>query len=149
VYTGVYGWAPNDPVNFLGTGVWGDSDDYGVFGTGSIGVYGYGLHGVWGESGNPAYAAVVAKGATTTSPALKVVGKVSFNRSGRKQIGAGKSSVVVSLPGVTTSSKIFAVLATNRSGRYVRAVVPGTNQFTIYLNASYTSASYIAWMVLD
>jgi hypothetical protein len=157
VYTGVYGWAPADAVNGLATGVWGDSDDFGVYGTGYFGVYGSGYNGVYGtgvvgvtgQAEGTVGPGVRAKGMTSSSLALQVIGKVSFNRSGRKQIGAGKSSVVVSLAGVTSQSKIFAVLASNRSGRYVRAVVSGTNQFTIYLNASYTSASYIAWFVLD
>ena len=38
--------------------------------------------------------------------------------------GAGGSSKSISLPGVTSGSHNVAVLATNRSGRWVRAVVP-------------------------
>ena len=158
-YTGVYGWAPApaDPESF-GTGLWGDSPDVGVFATSSAtGVYALGYYGVLGEgtvgvigqATGTVGPGVRALGMTTSSPALQVIGKVSFNRSGRKQIGAGATSVAVTLAGVTTSSKVFAVLATNRSGRYVRAVVPAAGKFTIYLNASYTSASYISWFVLD
>jgi hypothetical protein len=148
-YTGVYGWSAADPANGLATGVWGDSPDFGVYGTGYFGVYGSGVVGVTGQAETTSGPGVHALGATTSSPALKVTGKVSFNRSGRKLIAAGKTSVVVSLAGVTTSSKIFAVMSNNRTGRYVRAVVPGANQFTIYLNASYTSQSYLAWFVID
>jgi hypothetical protein len=148
-YTGVYGYSAEDLDNGLATGVWGDSPDFGVYGTGYFGMYGYGTVGVTGQAQSTSGPGVQALGATASSPALKVTGKVSFNRSGRKLIAAGKTSVVVSLAGVATSSKIFAVLSNNRSGRYVRAVVPGTNQFTIYLNTSYTSQSYIAWFVID
>jgi hypothetical protein len=147
--TGVYGWAPEGTGEVPGTGVWGDSADFGVYGTGYFGVYGYGAVGVTGQAATASSPAIRAVGATTSSPALQVSGKVSFNRSGRKLIGAGKTSVVVSLAGVTTGSKVFAVLATNRSGRYVRAVVPTTNAFTVYLNTSYTATSTIAWFVLD
>ena len=36
-YTGVFGSAPPDPVTEFATGVWGDSPDIGVFGSGSAG----------------------------------------------------------------------------------------------------------------
>lgn len=157
-YTGVYGWSPAGTEDLPGAGVWGDSPDIGVYASsdglgvyasGYYGVVGEGAVGVVGQATGTVGPGIRAYGATTSSPALQVFGKVSFNRSGRKQIGAGATSVVVTLAGATTSSKIFAVLATNRSGRYVRAVVPGSGKFTIYLNASYTSASYISWFVLD
>jgi hypothetical protein len=51
--------------------------------------------------------------------------------------------------GTTASSRIFAVVASNRPGRYVRAVVPTANAFTVYLNATATSDSVVAWFVLD
>ena len=53
------------------------------------------------------------------------------------------------MAGVTTSSKVFAVLHSNRSGRYVRAVVVATGRFRIYLNASVSSTTSVAWFVLD
>ena len=81
--------------------------------------------------------------------ALEVVGKARFGRSGRKSIAKGKSSVVVTLAGTTTTSKLFAVLASNRGGRWVRAVVATAGTFTIYLNSSVTSKSTISWFVLD
>ena len=128
-YTGAYGWSPAypDDTNF-GVGVWGDSADVGLFGRGSVGVYGFsdGGVGVIGETTNTTVPAIIAYGATASSPALEVNGKVKFNRAGRKTIGAGKSTLVVTMAGVTSSSKVLAVLNTNRSGRYVRAVVPAT-----------------------
>jgi hypothetical protein len=158
-FTGVYGWSVADPVDALGSGVWGDSPDTGVVGTGSIGVFGVGGIGVWGsgsgapgvigESDTSTVSGVLARGSSTTGLALSVIGKTKFSRSGRTTIGSGRSSLTVSLPGTTSSSKVFAVLHSNRSGRYVRAVVPTTNSFTVYLNAAVTSASFVAWFVLD
>jgi hypothetical protein len=149
-YTGVYGWSPAFPdTSGVGTGVWGDSEDFGVYGSGSVGVYGFGSVGVIGESASTSNPAIIAYGATTSSPALEVNGKVKFNRAGRKTIGAGKSSLVVTMAGVTTTSKVLAVLNSNRSGRYVRAVVPATGKFTIYLNSSVSSSTYVAYFVFD
>jgi hypothetical protein len=81
--------------------------------------------------------------------ALSVSGKAHFSRSGRKTISAGHSTVTVALAGTTTGSKVFAVLASNRASRYVRAVVPSSGSFKVYLNATVSSNSTIAWFVLD
>ncbi len=151
-YTGAYGWSAEFPDETgVGVGVWGDSPDWGVYGTGGVGVYGYGPNGVGviGESGNTSAPAIIAFGATASSPALEVQGKVKFNRAGRKTIGAGKSSLAVTMAGVTTTSKVLAVLNSNRSSRYVRAVVPSTGKFTIYLNSSVSSSTYVAYFVFD
>jgi hypothetical protein len=149
-YTGAYGWSPaSSSLESVGVGVWGDSPDWGVFGTGSVGIYGWGGVGVIGEGFDESGPGVLALGSTTTAPALEVVGKVKFSRSGRKSIAKGKSSVTVTLAGTTTTSKVFAVLASNRGGRYVRAVVAAAGKFTIYLNTSVTSKSTISWFVLD
>ena len=43
----------------------------------------------------------------------------------------GKSSVAVTVTGITTKHFAIATLAQNRSGRYVRAVVCATNKFAI------------------
>jgi hypothetical protein len=150
LFTGVYGWSPayaNDTG--VGVGVWGDSEEWGVYGSGTVGVYGFGSVGVVAESASTSNPAIVAFGATSSSPALEVNGKVKFNRAGRKTIGAGKSSLVVTMAGVTTTSKILAVLNSNRSGRYVRAVVAGSGKFTIYLNSSVSSSTYVAYFVFD
>ena len=81
-----------------------------------------------GESGNTSAPAIIAYGATASSPALEVNGKVKFNRAGRKTIGAGKSTLVVTMAGVTSPSKVLAVLNSNRSGRYVRRGRSGDRQ---------------------
>ena len=158
-FTGVYGFAQADATDGLGSGVWGDSLDTGVVGSGFTGVFGIGTIGVWGDgaggpgvladSASATVPAVLARGTTATGLGLQVVGKVKFSRSGRVTIGAGKSSITVNLTGTTSSSRVFAVLHSNRSGRYVRAVVPTTGKFTIYLNTTVTSSTYVAYFVLD
>lgn len=161
-FTGVYGWAPEAPFpadpQYEGSGVWGDSPDDGVVGTGGLsgvigigggaGVVGIGDDGVVAVGG-PGGAAVRAFADTATDVGLAVSGKVQFSRSGRATIAAGRSSIRVTLAGTTTSSRVFAVLHTNRSGRYVRAVVPTTGSFTIYLNTTVTASTWIAWFVIN
>ena len=160
--TGIYGFTPTpaDPTAF-GSGVWGDSGDAGVVGTGGLGVlglgnfgvegdgFGTGGTGVFGYAGGPGTIGVQAFAASTDRVALKVTGKAQFTRSGRATISAGASSKAITLAGVSTSSLVFAVLASNRSGRWVRAVVSAAGKFTIYLNTSVTSASYVFWWVLN
>jgi len=148
-YTGIYGYAPTAPAdNQVGVGVVGESEDWGVLGIGSVGVYGVGTYGVVGQSLSTA-AGVTALALSSTDRALEVVGKVKFSRSGRSNVSAGASSRLITLAGVTSSSKVFALLHSNRSGRYVRAVVPAAGKFRIYLNASVSSTTSVAWFVLD
>ena len=133
-----------------GYGVWGDSPDIGVYGSGGLGVLGYGGVGVEGDANSASGSVGVWAWAPTTSQvALKVTGKVSLSRSGRHAMASGTSSKAVSLTGVTTTSKVFAVLSTSESGRYVRAVVPAAGKFTIYLNTALTSSAVVSWFVLD
>jgi len=158
-FTGVYGFSQADAVGGIGAGVWGSSGDTGVVGSGYWGVYGVGVIGVWGDgaggpgiigdSASASVPGVLARGATSSGYGLQVVGKVKFNRSGRATILAGKSSIKVTLAAATSSTRVFAVLHSNRSGRYVRAVVPTTGSFTIYLNSTVTSSTYVAWFALD
>jgi hypothetical protein len=149
-YTGVYGWSPTfaDP-SFFATGVWGDSDDVGTYGSGdAIGVMGDGTFGVVGCA-DLGGVGVRALNFNATGVALRVDGKVLFSRSGRGLITAGRSSLRVNLPGTTSSSRVFAMVHSNRSGRWVRAVVPATGYFTIYLNTTVTSSTYVAWFVIN
>ena len=148
-WTGVYGWTPTNPdPDFFSTGVWGDSGDVGSYGSGSVGVMGDGAIGVIGRADSGGIG-VEAFNFDPTSVGLKVVGKVQFSRAGRSTLGAGRSALKVNLAGVTSASRVFAVLHSNRSGRYVRAVVPTTGSFTIYLNTTVTAATYIAWFVIN
>ena len=159
-YTGVYGWAPAAPAElpYLGSGVWGSSDDIGVVGDGYWGVQAFGYYGVWAEghvavrgaASDPGGYGLLGVGNPASQYGLRVDGKVRLtHRSGRATIGAGKSSVSVTVTGITSSAKVYAVLNSNRSGRYVRAVVAATSKITIYLNSTVSSSTYVAWLVLD
>jgi hypothetical protein len=150
-YTGVFGSSPIHPnPNNLAAGVWGDSPDIGVYGSGGYGVLGYGGVAVHGQANSVAGSiGVRAVAPSTSQKALVVTGKVSLSRSGRKTMGSGTSSTTISLSGVTTTSKVFAVLSTNEKGRWVRAVVPGTNSFVIRLNTALASSAVVSWFVLD
>ena len=122
--TGVYGYAdPSPDPSFVGSGVWGDSPDIGVVGTGTIGVYAAG------------------------DLALVADGRAAFARSGKTTVRSGNNKKAVNVGGVTSSSLVLAVLAQNRSGRYVRAVVPESGKFTIYLNRSVGSDTKVTWIV--
>jgi hypothetical protein len=149
-FTGVFGGSPaGDHITTVGAGVWGDSPDSGVYGSGSIGVEGFGGWGVAGFANDAVGSIGVYAQADLPSRALYVDGKAHFSRSGRSTIGAGRSSIKINLNGTSSGSRVFAVLHSNRAGRYVRAVVPTTGSFTIYLNTTVTSATYVAWFVLD
>ncbi len=153
---GVYGWAGESGVGVhgksdSGIGVQGWSNTgTGVAadgGTAGVGVRGWTPQGVGVIGSTNAGTGVQAT--ATTGTALDVVGKARFSRSKKVTIGAGKSSLKVTLEGVTTSSLVFAVLHSNRSGVYVQAVVPSTGSFTIYLNKAPTSATFVAYFVVN
>lgn len=145
--TGVYGYSDASPAEgFVGAGVWGDSPDIGVVGTGATGVQGIGVWGVQGYSDTSGGIAVYAQSANSAARALRVEGRAEFTRSGRTTIAAGASSKKVSLFGCTASTLVLAVLAQSRSGRYVRAVVPTSGSFTIYLNTSVSSSTSVTWI---
>ena len=150
-HTGIYGFAPaGDGLTTFGAGIWGDSEDTGVYGSGTWGVIGFGGIGVEGDANsNPGSVGVWAYAPTTAQYALRVTGKVNFSRSGRVAMSSGKSSKAVTLAGATTGTKVFAVLSTSETGRYVRAVVPAAGKFTIYLNTTLASAAVVSWFALD
>ena len=150
-YTGVFGSAPANPsADASGTGVWGDSPDIGVAGTGGLGVLGFGSVGVEGDANSHAGSiGVWAWTPSTSQIALKVTGRVSLSLSGRTSMASGASTKLITLAGVTATSKVFAVLSTSESGRWVRAVVPAAGKFTVYLNTTLTSSAVVSWFVLD
>jgi hypothetical protein len=153
-WTGVYGWVPGVPpeiTDAVGSGVWGDSEDVGVVGTGGIGVVGDGYVGAaaFGASDGGTGLAAWGGDGLGADVALDVHGKFKFSRGGRATIGAGKSSIKINMVGVSFSSHVFAVLRSNRASRYVRAVVPTTGSFTIYLNATVSSSTYVVFFVLN
>jgi hypothetical protein len=145
--TGVYGYSdPSSVEGFVGAGVWGDSPDFGAIGTGSVGVYGDGNWGALGFGRGGDGIGVLAAVDTGSGRALRVQGRAEFTRSGRVTIKAGTSKRAVSLAGCTSSTLVIANLASNRSGRWVRAVVPASGQFTIHLNTSVGSDTLVAWI---
>jgi hypothetical protein len=139
-YTGVFGYAEaGDGVTTFGAGVWGDSGDFGVYGTGSTGVYGDG-----GSAGTG------LEGYSQTGYGLYVTGKVKLaSRSGRVTVLKGKTSYAKALSGVAASNLVIAVLQTNQSGTWVRAAVASTNKFTVYFNRALTANAVLAWVVLN
>jgi hypothetical protein len=145
--SGIFGYADASPTDgFVGTGVWGDSPDWGIAGTGSGGVSGYGFFGVVGIAGAASGIGVYAAVDDPAARALRVEGRAEFTRSGRTTVKAGKASRTVTLSKCTSSTLVLAVLSNNRSGRYVRAVVPAAGQFTIYLNNSVSKDTSVTWI---
>ena len=172
--TGSYGEANGaDP-----TGVWGQGGTVdsgfstGVYGEGDTGVWGFGGWGVFGASnatgtgvygfagtsvpGAPANTGVFGysnagtgiHAASGTGTALYVNGKVRLSRSGKLPVSVGKTNVVKTLAGVTTSSIIIAVLQTVETGTWVRAAVAGSGKFTVYFNRALPSSSSVGYMIL-
>ena len=147
--TGVYGYSDQgDHVTTVGAGVWGDSPDIGVYGTGTTGVYGFGSTGVYGDGGTTG---VGVYGYSTSGYGLWVKGKVRLeNRSGRISVGAGKTYYTkTGLTGVTTSSIVIAVLQGARTGTWIRAAVPAAGKFTVYFNRALPSTTVVGWMILN
>jgi hypothetical protein len=171
--TGVYGYAN---LTDTSSGVWGESyDGWGVYGSGLFGVGGSGavggdfegsyvglvglgldggagahVHAGGGTVPTPtANTALLCSVGSTSQVGLEARGRIRFpNRSGKARIAAGKSSVAVTVSGVTSSNFAIATLATNRSSRYVRAVVCSTGKITIYLNSTVSATTYVSWLVL-
>jgi hypothetical protein len=157
--TGLLGSAPGG-----GTGARGEGGAVGVFGlaTGSSGNgvegqadVGPAAYGVYGHS-DPGYGVVGHSGsgigvaATAGSGvALHVFGKARFDRSGRATVGATKSSIAVTVPGVTIHSWAVATLQQHVAGVYVTAAVPSANKVTIYLNKAVTAATKVGFFVIN
>ncbi len=145
--TGVRGFvgAGAPPAPAPKTGVVGrcdiDATSHGALGTSAPG------QGVRGDATTTGVGVLAT--APLTGVALRASGKVVFNRSGRATVAAGTSSKTVSLAGVTTGSLVFAVLASSRSGRYVRAVVSASGSFTIYLNTTVLSSTLVSRFALN
>jgi hypothetical protein len=142
----------NESQGVSGFAMYGDATTgFGVGGnaTSGRGVVGTSFSGVGVEGHSPTGIGVYAKSENDIGTGLWVDGKVHFSRSGRTWIRAGQASLKIAAQGTAGNSRVFAVLASNRPGRYVRAVVPTTNAFTVYLNASALSDSVVTWFILD
>jgi hypothetical protein len=78
-----------------------------------------------------------------------VSGKAVFTRSGVVTVAAGKSSLIVTLGGVTSGSMILATAQQSKSV-YVKAAVPGSGTSTIRLTGNApTGGLRIAYFVLN
>lgn len=145
--TGVYGYSdPSTTDGFVGSGVWGDSPDVGVIGTGGIGTFGDGVWGALGLGRGSGGIGLYGRTDNAQGRALRVEGRAEFTRSGRAAVSSGATKKVVTLAGCTTYSLVFAVMNTNESGRWVRAVVPAAGAFTVWFNAALTSSATIIWI---
>jgi hypothetical protein len=162
--TGVYGFSDESG---LSAGVWGDTiggtgvvatGDWGLYATGRMGVIAdvapagtaiYAFNGSVAAGEAPGGRAIYARAYSSSQIALEAVGKVRFSRSGRTSIVKGGASKSVTLAGVSTSSYVIATLQTNQSGVYVKAVVPSTNKFTIYLSKAATGTCYVGYLVIN
>jgi hypothetical protein len=87
--------------------------------------------------------------ASTKGPALEVVGKVSFNRSGITTIPAKAVSATVDLAGVSSSSMVLATLQQAAGSVGVANVVPASGSFVINLSGAPAASVRVAWLVLD
>jgi len=113
---------------------------------------GSGVYGYQGSTSAPALsgpvAGVVARAADSTVLALRVMGRASFDFSGKASVAIYKSSVTVTKAGVTASSIVVATPRTNRAGVFVQTVVPSAGKFTIYLNKPVPGPTLIAYLIL-
>jgi hypothetical protein len=131
---GKYGVRADGPVGTYSTGT-----TTGVEGSTSSGsgVYGHATSGI----GVNAYA--------NGGVALQVQGRAKFSRSGTVIVGAGTASKAVSLSGTTGNSMILAIAQQN-ANVFVKATVPGSNTFTIYLTGNAPSGGLkVAYFVLN
>jgi len=86
--------------------------------------------------------------ATNTAPGT--TGAQTINKpSGKVNIAAAGTSVVVTNSLVTTTSIIIPVLLTNDSTATIKNVVPASGSFTITLNAAATAEVAIGFLVLN
>jgi hypothetical protein len=160
---GLYGYAnqtglssgilAEGPVGVYGYGdfaVYADGGAVGVFASSALSGTAVHAHGGGGQP--PAPISDVALLGTVTSKSntgIRAYGRAVLpDRSGRTTIAKGKASKTVSVANMTSSNYAYAVLNTNRTGVYVRAVVPASGKITIYLNKAAPASTSIAWLVL-
>jgi len=147
------------------TGIEGQADDggTGVYGH-NEGFTGIGVHGETGGTGSAVFGEATASGVgvfaksqtgtalrgdSPSGTALQVNGKAKFSRSGTVTIASGTASKTVSLSGVTGSSMVVATAQQNGSV-FVKAAVPASGSFTIYLTGNATGSGLkVAYFVLN
>ena len=148
---GVWGDAPNG-VGVIGTGPWGVYGTGGVAVAGDAGIGATGVYGFVGFGSAPVPTPDVGVEARADSEALialNVVGRASFNRSGRAGFQPGQSVVIVQLSGVTRASLVMAVPQTYQPGVHLAAAAPFTNQFVLRLSKAPTIPYFVSWMVFN
>jgi len=141
--TGVLGQGGENGVDAEGGtfGVFAQGSDYGVFASAPN-------HGVYGTATAAGGAGIDANG-SGGALALRVTGKAKFSRSAVVTIAAGSSSKAITLAGVTSNSMILAT-AQQTSSVSVKAAVPGSGSFKIFLTGQAPAAGLkVAYFVLN
>ena len=101
------------------------------------------------DPGVPQGVALFGSVSAPTQVGIRAGGRVVFpDRSGRRLVAKGASSVSFAIPGVKSTNFAIATLATRRTGRWVMAAVCGTGKLTIYLNSPLGLATYVSWLVI-
>jgi hypothetical protein len=161
--TGVIGTAglSDGFIGALGSGmigVYGSADSIGVIGDGlDVGVYGaaypggIGVLGLVGEepATMPVDVGVYASASEPSATALLVNGKVKFSRGGRVAMSGSATTLTITMAGVTPYSYVLATLQTSVSGVYIRAVVPATGSFKIYLSKAAGKTVKVGYLVVN
>lgn len=97
-------------------------------------------------------AALIAQGRATTGGTLTTGAYTTTELSGTASIAIGASSVVVTNPSVTASTKILAYVsqaAADVTLLRVERVVPAAGSFTIFGTANATAATQIDWAIVS
>jgi hypothetical protein len=148
---GVWGDAPNG-VGVIGTGPWGVYGTGGVAVAGDAGIGSTGVYGFVGLGSIPMPTpgvGVEARADVDDLVALNVVGRATFNRSGRAEFQPGQTVLTIQLSGVSRRSLVMAVPQTFQSGVYLAAAAPFTNLFVLRLSKAPTIPYFVSWLVLN
>lgn len=92
-------------------------------------------------------------GSLATAIAVQDPLQASLSRAGIATVTATNDNVLVAFPGITNASVVLATLhcdagvAIDATATHVTAVVAGTDQFRIYVNAAATGTQEVAWLV--
>jgi hypothetical protein len=96
-------------------------------------------------------AALIAQNLATSTASTPTTGAVSSNEfAGRVAFAAAATSLVVTNPNVTASSKVSARInqaAADATMLSIARVVPAAGSFTLYANAAATAATVVDWEV--
>lgn len=98
-------------------------------------------------------AALVAQGLATVSAAALTTGAYSTNEfSGTCAVAAAATSIVITNPNITASSKVWAVVsqaAADATFLRIERIVPAAGSVTIHGTAAATAATQIDWAILS